>query len=219
MWRLISNQSERQLGTFYITYLNEFKSVPPNFVEKYAAFRNKVIHKGYIPLHIEARQYAEEAFKYILNSLHELRRSYADSIRQLTLINLQQAIPPDNKLPISTMANSSVLALISGEEDWENRSFDKVLNEFRERREMLKQLPNHQLLLTHNAEHNAKKAVYRAHFDPTNGKILGFYPSIIDYSAIPEPYINLTYEEWQECIKNQGSYMVDTVENKLVYNR
>jgi len=219
VWKYISNQSERQLGAFYLMYLHEFKTVPPNFVERYAPFRNKVIHKGYIPTQGEARKYAEEAFNYIVYSLQILKNGYSESIQQLISMNLQKVISTDNKLPISTMAINSIIGLISGEEDWGSRCFDSVLDAFKKRREMLEQLPNIQVLLTNEAEGNAKTAIYKAHFDPIEGRILGVYPNIIDYPIIPEPHINLTYKEWQECIEKPENYRVDIINKKLVCDR
>ncbi|SHJ15223.1 hypothetical protein [Propionispora hippei] len=217
IWKWMSNQSERQLGAFYLTYLSEFKNVPQNFVEKHAPFRNKVVHKGYIPNKDEANNYAKEAYGYIVHSLQVLKSTYSESINKLIFMNLQNATSANNKLPVSTMGVNSIIGLISGEKDWGSKSFEKALDDFRIRREMLAQLPNIHLLLTEDANDIAKEATYRTHFDPKDGRILGFYPSIIEYETIPEPHIDLTYEEWQGCLKAPDRCSVDTDSKKLVF--
>jgi hypothetical protein len=83
LWATMSKQSERQLGAFYILYLNEFEEAPPVFNKSWLTkntglqlklngkavetteFRNKVVHQGYIPTKEEAVLYGECTNKYI----------------------------------------------------------------------------------------------------------------------------------------------------------
>ncbi len=62
-WKLVSSQSERQLGAFYFLHLNHIKTMPPEF--KMASFRNKVIHKGKMPTAEEADKYARHVYDLI----------------------------------------------------------------------------------------------------------------------------------------------------------
>ncbi|HHF3271850.1 TPA: hypothetical protein ACPJ2V_004637 [Vibrio diabolicus] len=48
-WKTVSNQSERQLGAFTYLYLSSLGELPPELSSNDRGFRNKVIHKGYIP--------------------------------------------------------------------------------------------------------------------------------------------------------------------------
>ncbi|MDQ0269918.1 hypothetical protein [Cytobacillus purgationiresistens] len=64
-WKLVSKQSERQIGAFYFLYVTEFTKAPPKIPNQEVEFRNKVIHKGYIPSKKEAYSYAKFIFEYI----------------------------------------------------------------------------------------------------------------------------------------------------------
>lgn len=45
-WKVISSQSERQLGAYIFTYLNETGLAPPLLHNKFIKLRNEVAHKG-----------------------------------------------------------------------------------------------------------------------------------------------------------------------------
>ena len=64
-WKYVQQQSERQLGAYYFTFLNHLQQAPPEFPQKMIRFRNKVIHQGYIPSHSEAQEYLDAVYKYI----------------------------------------------------------------------------------------------------------------------------------------------------------
>ena len=55
-WKLVSNQSERQLGAFFFIYLIE-NETSIHLSNKHVSFRNKVIHKAYIPTYQEVMNY------------------------------------------------------------------------------------------------------------------------------------------------------------------
>lgn len=73
-WKKISNQSERQLGAYIMLYLQTFGEEPmllnPN---NEIPFRNKVIHKGYIPTKNEAIKFGNSVLKIIEESLLKLK--------------------------------------------------------------------------------------------------------------------------------------------------
>ncbi len=197
IWNNMKNQSERQLGAFYYMYLSEFKIAPPKFIEKNAAFRNSVIHKGYIPNRDEAYKYIEEAYKYIIDILKILKTQYGDSISKLTLMNLKNAIPINNKLPVSTMAGLSILGLISHGNECLAKPFSQALKELEEKNKFLRK--HYESLATIKEDNDIKifthiddEIIIRAHYDVETGEILGFYPSNIQYSHIPAPVVDLT---------------------------
>ena len=80
-WKSISKQSERQLGAYIILYNQTFLEKPllldPN---KESAFRNSVIHKGYIPSRIEAIQYGDKIMEIIEGSLIILKSKYYEDV-------------------------------------------------------------------------------------------------------------------------------------------
>jgi hypothetical protein len=76
-WKKISNQSERQLGAYIMLYLKSFGEEPlllnPN---SEIPFRNKVIHKGYIPTKKETIKFGNSVMKIIEESLLKLKSKY-----------------------------------------------------------------------------------------------------------------------------------------------
>lgn len=83
-WKHASVQSERQLGMFLMAYLQR-EGREPEFLTTQqlgTAFRNKVIHSGYLPSHEEVTEYAEIIFKNINRVLKDL----GDGILQAELL-------------------------------------------------------------------------------------------------------------------------------------
>lgn len=73
-WKHAAAQSERQLGMFVMAYLQR-EGREPDFLTTQqlgTAFRNKVIHAGYLPRHEEVNEYAEIIFRNINRVLNDL---------------------------------------------------------------------------------------------------------------------------------------------------
>ncbi len=67
-WKQVSNQSERQFGAFLFLYAIEQKASfeESKFkIQDQKAFRNKVIHKGYLPSEAETVDYGQNIFDMI----------------------------------------------------------------------------------------------------------------------------------------------------------
>lgn len=108
-WKQMANQSERQLGAYFILRLQEGK--PTNWDEKKASFRNKVIHKGYIPTSEEAIEYGQYVLSFIRDALKELHDSRKHYINQATLIRLTAN---GDKLPKNVrVSNGSIPTIIT----------------------------------------------------------------------------------------------------------
>ncbi|RZJ71692.1 hypothetical protein [Flavobacterium sp.] len=58
-WKLVSAQSERQLGAFVFLYTQKYRSAPDNLNSKQREFRNDVIHKGKFPTFEETIKYGQ----------------------------------------------------------------------------------------------------------------------------------------------------------------
>ncbi|MBL1264283.1 hypothetical protein [Candidatus Methylomicrobium oryzae] len=71
-WKLMENQSERQLGAFISLYTVEQKESPPCLSNEKSKFRNKVIHKGYIPSINEAINFGKTVYEIILEIVIKL---------------------------------------------------------------------------------------------------------------------------------------------------
>lgn len=48
-----------------------------------------------------------------------------------------------------------------------------------------------------------------AHYDASTGNILGFYSTEIHGGNIPEPHIEITKEQWKDCLAHQVQRKVD----------
>lgn len=73
-WRHVISQSERQVGMFALAYLLRESEEPDFLVPKSMGtdFRNKVIHRGYLPRRAEVDQYAAKVFALIDRLLNRL---------------------------------------------------------------------------------------------------------------------------------------------------
>jgi hypothetical protein len=73
-WKVLSRQSERQLGAYVSASLALAKELPrllnPN---KEVEFRNNVIHKGYVPTDEEATEFGDAVMALINEELEKLR--------------------------------------------------------------------------------------------------------------------------------------------------
>lgn len=100
-WSDIKNQSERQYGAFLFLYLLEKGTKAPSIDKKIAnisgvsrgktktwtAFRNAVIHKGYIPKKEESYAYIELVYNYIHNLLIDIFENYSSEKSKVILNN------------------------------------------------------------------------------------------------------------------------------------
>ena len=78
-WRLMAAQSERQLGAFSLAYLWR-EGEAPDFLTPQALgsdFRNRVIHRGYLPQRAEVDAYAARVFALIDRLLTRLGEAAA----------------------------------------------------------------------------------------------------------------------------------------------
>lgn len=103
-WRHIDRQSERQLGAFAFAYLLR-QGRAPDFLTPQALgsdFRNRVLHRGYIPARAEAMRYAEGVFAVIQRVLADLGRASAHAGReQEALYAAHMATLPPGTTPIT----------------------------------------------------------------------------------------------------------------------
>lgn len=72
----MSNQSERQLGAYIVSYSYSFGNVAPLMAKSMTKFRNSVIHKGEFPTREKTIEYAGAVLKLIDESLFHLQAKY-----------------------------------------------------------------------------------------------------------------------------------------------
>lgn len=131
-WKQMANQSERQLGAFLILCLQEGMS--NRIEESRSTFRNKVIHKGYIPSSKEAIDYGQYVMSLIQNTLKDLNQTSNVYLQQAMHIHLTKN---GDKLPENVrLANASMPTILSlrsvQDKDYGNISLIDALNSVKE---------------------------------------------------------------------------------------
>lgn len=133
-FKQVSRQSERQLGAFLFLYLLEFgESYQIN--KKIVEFRNKVIHKGYIPTPIEVEGFGEKVYTEIYLVTQKLKLRCEEDIHNVVMKALadgSQKLPPD--MPIATTTGTMFFSLSQAEQ---KSSFCEALSSYRESKEKL----------------------------------------------------------------------------------
>lgn len=102
-WRHVVSQSERQIGMFALAYLLR-EGREPEFLAGKAMgtdFRNKVIHRGYLPTRAEVEDYAARIFALIDRLLTELGETanHAELAQEKLFADYLQGLP-DNVIAI-----------------------------------------------------------------------------------------------------------------------
>jgi hypothetical protein len=101
-WKLLVSQSERQLGAFAAVYLAR-QGHAPEFLTPQglgADFRNRVIHRGYLPRETEVQAYAARLFALMNRLLEEL----GDAALQGTLMQEREYAATLEALPDDVVA-------------------------------------------------------------------------------------------------------------------
>ncbi|HYX72383.1 MAG TPA: hypothetical protein VE732_06405 [Nitrososphaera sp.] len=125
-WKLVSNQSERQLGAFAFVYLNENKQ-PPKYLSNNAInFRNNVIHKGYIPTYQEVCKYGQAVLSFIDPIFEGLKNNEEDWQYVLTLLRRNYSKLPNltNTVGLLTTITMSYHKYFTGERDFQKEMED-----------------------------------------------------------------------------------------------
>jgi hypothetical protein len=85
MYNNMANQSERQYGAFLTAYTSFYREFPLNLIDpKFIEFRNKVVHKGYLPNETETLKYAEEIYRLIRYHYTKLLADHEKVITEYT---------------------------------------------------------------------------------------------------------------------------------------
>lgn len=116
-WKMMSSQSERQLGAYIASYLMAFKSPPTLLSNSKIKFRNSVIHKGVIPSKQEAIQFGEAIMDLINPVLSRLIEEYSEEVQQATFNHLINSRKPDEQQPTGTMSMPTIISLTRSKEE------------------------------------------------------------------------------------------------------
>lgn len=125
-WKIVENQSERQFGAYVFASLLDRRTVSPVTIEDaqpilsgiskgnsrtWKAFRNAVVHKGYLPSTIEAQAYGNIVFRHINQLVQELKASCAEHVQKATVFHLSRAHVGGGQQVVSTMSVPTLISL------------------------------------------------------------------------------------------------------------
>lgn len=88
-WKLVVNQSERQLGAFIFLWLGRFREVPAILPEKVVKFRNEVVHKGRIPTREEAASFGDSVLEVVVPKLAQMKQHAAEALIKATFYTVK----------------------------------------------------------------------------------------------------------------------------------
>ena len=108
-WKEMSNQSERQLGAYIVSYSYAFGEVAPVMTNSLTKFRNSVIHKGELPTREKTIEYAEAILSLIDNSLSKLQAKYMDVVRATFEHYAPHYTPSDDSENVLTINHPTII--------------------------------------------------------------------------------------------------------------
>jgi len=94
------SKSERQIGAFVFLYLVATSRPPDLLKSKYVNFRNKMVHKGYIPTKDEAIEYGEEVRALLWDGIIVIKSKFGNCFHQAVterMESLYDQIPIDHQ--------------------------------------------------------------------------------------------------------------------------
>lgn len=129
-WKLMSKQSERQLGAFYMLQLTEYGETKYIITQKWIEFRNKVIHQGYIPTSHEAIEYGEYILSLINFILIDLKENDLDSIEKASFFDFTTngQIIPEQELRSSASIPTIISLHTLKSEEFGKNTFKESIN-------------------------------------------------------------------------------------------
>ncbi len=87
-WKQIQNQSERQLGALISARLLKARAALNFDLTAYSSFRNKVIHKGYLPTLEETIQFGDNVLQWMAQQLIWLKQVDNDALMRIIISHM-----------------------------------------------------------------------------------------------------------------------------------
>lgn len=129
-WKLVSNQSERQLGAFILLYTSEMEHPPTLLNNSRVAFRNEVTHKGKIPTREEAVAYGQAVLDVVRPVMKIVKETYPSGVSQTVIQHLTQCrSDKDDGSAVATLCAPTIISLSNGEPTRDERTLEQVLTE------------------------------------------------------------------------------------------
>lgn len=125
----VSRQSERQVGAFLFLHLLEFGNTY-KINDKIKEFRNKVVHKGYIPTPEEVEGFGKNVYDEVYSLTQLLKKSCSESIRKVIATDLRHKnLSLPSGMPRATSSGAMFFSLSNGEQ---KNSFNEALGSYKE---------------------------------------------------------------------------------------
>ncbi len=129
-WKLISNQSERQLGAFILVYLAELHKTPMLLSQKSIEFRNAVVHKGTIPSRERAIEYGQEILDQVRPAFRQAKERCPKGVRAAIFQHMMQSRRTPGEVS-GTMTTPTIISLSRDDKSYNERTLDDALKELR----------------------------------------------------------------------------------------
>ncbi|RSO00961.1 hypothetical protein [Acinetobacter pittii] len=131
-WKIVTNQSERQLGAFIFMHLLETGTKPNLLTNNQISFRNAVIHKGKIPTKEEAIAYGQAILDLVRPQIKRLKGEYGEAMGWLTHLHvIKSRKSSDNHLSISTLSIPTILTLLSIEHPHNEQKLEDSISQLK----------------------------------------------------------------------------------------
>jgi hypothetical protein len=128
-WKLVSKQSERQLGAFIISYLANFAEQPPLLNNDDVNFRNQVIHQGLIPTQVKTIEFGDRVLTIIRDVLFKTQNSFQKGIDEIVVGNMiaNQTLAIKAGRQTVTVSNPTIVSLSISDPSHRSRSLAEAL--------------------------------------------------------------------------------------------
>jgi len=118
MWHNLTKQSERLFGSYSALIFKEFGQSPPNVSIATIELRNRIIHKGYLPLVTEVQSMAKDITQTIVETVSLVRSNEKYWINP----DLAERVSRFKELSTNTLSGSSSLPTTF----WSIKSLDVI---------------------------------------------------------------------------------------------
>lgn len=133
-WKLVSSQSERQLGAFIFTYLKEFNEIPDLLSQTNVTFRNSVMHKGTIPNKGEAIEYGQVVLDICRPIIRMLNKKHKEQVMKAVFFHIQDCREDsDNNEPVSTLYLPTILSLSASDPKHDQQTLEIAIKQLHKR--------------------------------------------------------------------------------------
>lgn len=126
-WIELAKQSERQVGAFFLVYLQEFKEKPKQLSNKNRELRNDVIHKGYLPSKEDCIKFGDNVLEFIRKVIELLKNDIKFEKELISSVNHTGYF--ENKELIQHYAPYQIFAINRPMNQTENKSITYFLEQ------------------------------------------------------------------------------------------